>query len=265
VRTDIRTPPARIVVALEVADRIGVRATARELGIHHKQLYRWRRHVAEVGWPTFEQMRQWRQTADERAEYRARKAASAREYRKVVYLNRGPMHVDSTGTARRLQALARQGWGTHDLAPLLGVSHTRVGHLRSRLYPLVHRDTRGVVARVFDDIGLKTGPSPKAAGHAARAGWVPSLGWDEDAIDDPNARPKVNPRAEVIYHLDEVAIEETMAGRRVKLSHEERQEVFRRLIDRGLNASQIAQRLGMTRAAAQKMATRVRSRGQVAA
>jgi hypothetical protein len=192
----------------------------------------------------------------------ARKACAKYEAQRQLDLLRGhgPRLVDATGTRRRLQALAVMGWTQHDIGLRLGVTDEMVRHFMA--HRQVRRRTAERVAALFAEIGMTPGPSQVSRQRALAKGWASPLMWDD--IDDPAERPVRDPRTEVVYHLDEVAIEETMAGRRVKLSHEERQEVFRRLIDRGLNASQIAQRLGMTRAAAQKMATRVRSR-QVAA
>jgi hypothetical protein len=199
---------------------------------------------------------------DHRCRCESARVAVAEEkarYRKRLYLE-GPLLLDKTGTLRRVQALARMGWSVREVARRAGVARPD-----DLLNPrrLVHRDTATAVDRVFRELCMTPGPSARAKAIAERRGYAGPLDWDD--IDDPSERPVRDSCAEVTYHLDEVAIEETMAGRRVKLSHEERQEVFRRLIERGLNASQIAQRLGMTRAAAQKMATRVRSRGQVAA
>lgn len=118
-----------------------------------------------------------------------------RLYRKRLREGRvQPAHVDSTGTARRLQALAAIGWSLDALTPHLGCS---VGALQSRRmarWPTVTRASAERVARVYDELSMTAGPSSRTRDVAARNGWVPPLAWDDD-IDDPAATPNLGTRA----------------------------------------------------------------------
>jgi hypothetical protein len=103
--------------------------------------------------------------------------------------------VDSTGSARRLQALAVMGYGSPFLAERLGVTDTRVRKLRQPFYPVI----RTVQAQAIDALYRSLSMTP-AVGLAAdmvraraAAGWAPALAWDEGAIDDPSAVPDYGP------------------------------------------------------------------------
>lgn len=137
--------------------------------------------------------------------------------------------VPSVGTVRRLQALVAVGWSLTRLAP-------RLGMLPSNLHSLVHtRDqvlqaTADSVAALYDEFWDQ--PPPHAAHHdliayrralryAADRGWLPPLAWDDEAIDDPDARPAtVDADNEPI--VDHVVIQLALEGRRVKASKAEK-------------------------------------------
>lgn len=113
-------------------------------------------------------------------------AAREVNYRKRVYLARGPMLIDSTGTRRRLQALAAIGWTAQHIGDRMGgFSARHVQMLLTR--DLVHRKTAGQVADVFEQLSGTPGPSKITRSRAEAKGWAPPLAWDEGAIDDPRA------------------------------------------------------------------------------
>lgn len=96
--------------------------------------------------------------------------------------------IDSTGTRRRVQALAWMGWPAREVAARAGTTQATLQTLilpRRRLsYALARR-----VAAVYEELCMKPGPSRVTAGKARAAGFVPPLGWPDDRIDDPKARP----------------------------------------------------------------------------
>lgn len=137
-------------------------------------------------------------------------------------------HVSAAGTRRRLQALARIGYGLKDLAPLLGVAFTQVGEWRKGtgfVWVETARDVRDVYAR----LSMTLGPSPRAAEAATRASWPPPWAWDDDTIDHPDTLPDLaclrapggNRLSEdtlediqwVLAHEDATATIEQIAGR----------------------------------------------------
>lgn len=96
--------------------------------------------------------------------------------------------VDPTGTRRRIQALAWMGWPAAEVAVRAG---TTPATLRTLILP--HRRPSVAlarrVARVYDELSMVPGPSAAAASKARGLGFAPPLAWDDETIDDPQARP----------------------------------------------------------------------------
>lgn len=116
--------------------------------------------------------------------------------------------VDPTGTARRLQALVAIGHTQRFLASRLGV-------LEANMPPIVNGTrlvTAGVarkVADLFDELQLTPGNSVRARNNATKRGWVSPLAWDEETIDDPDARPMLD--GDMDADLDPVAVDRGVA------------------------------------------------------
>lgn len=96
--------------------------------------------------------------------------------------------VDSTGTRRRVQALAWMGWPAREVAFRAGTTQRTLQTLilpRRRIsFALARR-----VAAVYEDLCMTPGPSRITAGKARSAGFAPPLAWPDERIDDPKARP----------------------------------------------------------------------------
>lgn len=104
-----------------------------------------------------------------------------------------PTFVDNIGVVRRRQALAAIGWGLADLAPYFGTQWRGIGdHASNRR---VRRDTLERWRRVYDLLSMTPGPNDLVRKRAKNRGWVPPLAWDEDRIDDPDARPNLGGRS----------------------------------------------------------------------
>ena len=151
----------------------------------------------------------------------------------------GTRHIAAAGTSRRLQALAVLGWPLSTLAAQLGVTPQAVASYRRR--PTVSVETARTVRGLYDQTSMCTGPSTRSALAALRAGWVPPLAWDEDTIDDPDATPELD--QELPSGLDEVAIWRACMGEATDLTDAERRHAASTLAGRGLNDSEIAERL----------------------
>jgi hypothetical protein len=164
-----------------------------------------------------------------------------RHYRTRLYLAKGPLLVDGTGTRRRLQALARLGWGFTDVARELGVSGSAVSNWTRS--PRVRRSTVALVSALYDRWSLTIGPNRKSAGKARIQGWPPPLAWDDDEIDDPAASPVFAPDRHV----------GPGPGRDM-----EREERVMELTRAGVSAARIADRLHVT----ERYVGRVRARNR---
>ena len=197
-----RTDPATIRRGLDIADQHSAYRAARELGVHHKTIYRWmaRREHETPDWPTPADIESWRTDVEATRDRRERGAAQARAYRKRRYLNRGPVQVPAIGTIRRLRALYALGWTCVDLGDRLGVSKTRVAAIISGRSAKVMPETAAKVRQLYRDLAMvtpldpparKRGDSPiheRTRRDARRRGWAPPLCWED--IDDPNAQPQ---------------------------------------------------------------------------
>lgn len=197
-----RTDPAIIRRGLDIADQHSPYRAAKEIGVHHKTIYRWiaRRDREGASWPTQADMDAWRADVEATQDRRERDAALARTYRKRRYLNRGPLQVPAIGTIRRLRALYALGWTCVQLGDRLGVSKARVAAILNARSEKVLPETAANVAQLYRELSmvtpldppaLKRGDSPiheRTRRYAKRRGWAPPMAWDD--IDDPNAEPQ---------------------------------------------------------------------------
>ena len=108
--------------------------------------------------------------------------------------NGGTDWTDPTGTVRRLQALAAEGWTLADLADLLGVTRSGVHMLRSDPPARMLTATAERVRAVYEQLGPPdlTPARRVARARALRRGWAPPLAWDDDDLDNPAATPHVD-------------------------------------------------------------------------
>jgi hypothetical protein len=120
------------------------------------------------------------------AKCRAKFAAWQRRYKKLVYLQRGPMLVPALGTHRRIQALARLGWSYEIIGQDVGITARAVGNVLDRR--LVHRRTAARIRGVYDRRCMTPGPSHITAKRAAAKDWASPLAWDD--IDNPHEIPR---------------------------------------------------------------------------
>lgn len=97
------------------------------------------------------------------------------------------------GTQRRIRALMAAGWGLRKIADHMGITKSAVGRLCRDPLPRVTILLAMRVRAAYD--ALWRGPDHCDRGvmrtrlYAARRGWAPPLAWDDDTIDDPDARP----------------------------------------------------------------------------
>lgn len=140
-----------------------------------------------------------------------------------------PALVPSIGARRRIQALLALGWTHDELTARCGINTAL--KLSQRSHHLLRRVHLQIKA-LYDELSMTPGTSSQTRARAHRSGYAPPLAWDDDTIDDPNARPKGIGKTDRRYrHLvDEAAVIRAVRGdRTVALSTAERREVVRRL------------------------------------
>jgi len=170
----------------------------------------------------------------------------------------------AVGTRRRLQALTAAGWSASELAARLGVTKSAVAQLRSVQRQRVLARTALDVATLYDDCWWRTPPGryqARAERYAETRGWVAPWRWDGVVLDDPAAVP----RTDTDMDVDEVAIEECIAGRPVPLTKAERHQLVATMQRRGATSPQIALRLGRSTRTAERYQAAARSRRNGAA
>jgi hypothetical protein len=88
--------------------------------------------------------------------------------------NRRDGYADATGSRRRLQALAVNGWPTRNLADIA-----------SGKTPTIRLRTSDGIRDLYEQLWDQPGPSQRTAAIAKGKGWLPALAWDDDLIDLP--------------------------------------------------------------------------------
>ncbi|HEY9370967.1 hypothetical protein [Streptomyces sp.] len=133
--------------------------------------------------------------------------------------------IDSTGTRRRVQALAWMGWPASEVARRAG---TTVGTLQTLILPFRRISVAMArrVAAVYDALWQTPGPSKIAAGKARSLGFVPPMAWDDDTIDDPAATPDL--------------------GQKVRRTDALVEDAHELISEQGLSLDGAARRLGVT-------------------
>lgn len=111
------------------------------------------------------------------------------------------VHIDATGTRRRLQALAACGWSIGALCTQACLHRQALDRAMNGA-PLTTAGTARAVADLYDQV-WDAAPPAHTPGHrrsvtitlaAARAaGWPPPAAWDDHALDDPTASPAEQP------------------------------------------------------------------------
>jgi transcriptional regulator with XRE-family HTH domain len=118
------------------------------------------------------------------------------DFTEVVRVARDGDRVPVIGARRRLQALVAAGWTMRELARQLGLVSNNFG-------PLMHGDGTITAARhrqvveLFERLQMQPGPSSRARAYARKRRWKLPLEWDEDTIDEPDARPIPGSRRQI--------------------------------------------------------------------
>jgi DNA-binding CsgD family transcriptional regulator/lambda repressor-like predicted transcriptional regulator len=100
--------------------------------------------------------------------------------------NRRDAYTDATGSARRLQALAVNGWPTRTLAKRLGHKDpATIQNIARGQTPTIRLRTKDGIRNLYNELWDQAGPSKRTADIAKARGWLPALAWDDDLIDRP--------------------------------------------------------------------------------
>jgi transcriptional regulator with XRE-family HTH domain len=161
--------------------------------------------------------------------------------------------VPAIGAVRRLQALVALGWSQRKLSAELGfTSQTQltawVLGRRNHLTAGTFRAVRGLYERLSMQLPPQDTHRDKIAASRARKyakarGWLPPLAWDDEHLDDPQAKPLT---CSGDAGVDEAAVLRRMNGARsIRLNRQESDEVVRRLLAAGLSGAEVERRTGI--------------------
>ena len=95
--------------------------------------------------------------------------------------------IPSTGTMRRLQALAVIGWSTAEIAARMGSHYRPLQKIRAGERVRVHISTARRVYDVFEELCMRVRDDRAARivrFRAAANGWLPPLAWDDIDADE---------------------------------------------------------------------------------
>lgn len=105
--------------------------------------------------------------------------------------------VLAIGARRRVEALAAIGYSLTDQAAHVGMG--RATNLRDMVrQTLLSATTHRAITAMFDEWSGTPGPSARSITWAAKAGYLPPLAWEDDAIDDPDAQPAAGRRSPTV-------------------------------------------------------------------
>jgi hypothetical protein len=108
--------------------------------------------------------------------------------------------VASTITHRKIQALVAAGWPMRELGLRLGRNEDFARKLLRHRH--VFLSTAVAIDRLYTQLNNLPGPSNRARVLAVGWGWAPPIAWDDDTIDDPDAKPAHQAEAEFVDDLD---------------------------------------------------------------
>lgn len=143
----------------------------------------------------------------------------------------GSARVDATGTRRRIEALLASGYTGIYLLTRLGVRPD--GTLTIGKRAQVPANVARAVHSLYEELEFTPGPSAWAVSYYRGLGYLPPAWWDSDTIDDPRVMPR---GIRVFAGPDRELIDDLAAPR---------QERIALMLGHGLDAHDIAERLGI--------------------
>lgn len=156
---------------------------------------------------------------------------TARAILRLVPTERPDGTVSAIGAMRRTHALAAMGWPLAWTAAQAGLSYTGLRDISAGRTKSVQRTYHDAIHALYRTHAMRPGPSQVARRIALNKGWATAVAWDDEAIDDPSAKPEttasVTPlgrnelaavrRAEV-EHLDQFNISEAEIAARLNIA-----------------------------------------------
>lgn len=163
--------------------------------------------------------------------------------------------VGLTGSRRRLQALARIGYGLGTLTRETGLKFGALSMIRndkraasSSRGHAIKAVNANAIADAYARLSMTPGDGQQARARAAEKGWHGPLEWDANTIDDPTALPfsqTWEPDEDNDGEVDEIVVDWILAGEwHLPCTHAERLAVIHRWLAAGHSQNRLAQLTG---------------------
>lgn len=110
----------------------------------------------------------------------------------------GQGKVSAIGTRRRVQALVALGWTQRVIAERVGVTD-RALSVAIRKSDENLSDLAAKTGNVYRELCMTLGPCNRSRIRARKLGFAPPLAWDDDSIDDPDAKPDMGEIVQVWF------------------------------------------------------------------
>lgn len=172
--------------------------------------------------------------------------------------SKGGRTIPAIGAQRRIRALMRLGWTSKDIAHAAGwANRNQVDRIlngqKGKPTSYLERATDQATRTAYDKLSMRlpamTPGRARTRALATRRAWPSCLAWDDETIDDPNARPAGMQKKQTCRHrdeIDEVAVIRAARGdRSITLTKAERAEVSRRLREAGWSFARIEEHTGL--------------------
>jgi transcriptional regulator with XRE-family HTH domain len=168
-------------------------------------------------------------------------------YQALMAVQGSPSWAPAVGITRRLRGLAMLGWRQTDISTKSGVAVSVINELMAGNQQVCMRTHAAALKECYEQLSMRVGPSERSRNRATAKGWAPTLAWDDDAIDDPAAKPVgVIGSITKAAGVDESAIERRILGDRTARLHKgESAEVVRRLLADGWTQNAIRRHTGL--------------------
>lgn len=177
--------------------------------------------------------------------------------------------IDPTGTRRRVRALATLGWTHVYLAGRVGIAPTNFRRamcqerVTARFARAVHEAYNELWMRSPQEHEVSNAMVVRTVRAAQRKNWPGPLAWDDDTIDNPQAVPQTDAVQPAAIEGENVAAR-WLLGEAVILGPDARREVLQHMFEwTNHTTAEIAERLDMTPAAAERQWERLKEKARL--
>ncbi|ASZ74204.1 helix-turn-helix DNA binding protein [Mycobacterium phage KashFlow] len=155
------------------------------------------------------------------------------------FVDEGMCPVNPIGARRRIGALMALGHSHRDISKAAGIHQNQLWRVFRN--DSIRSSTARAISDVFGWMQFETGGSIRSKRWAQEHGYPTPFSWEENEIDDPRARPRIDPTLLTKGRLEE----------------------YKRLRDEGLTKKEIAKRFGLNESTLYDWINRQKKKGNL--